>query len=103
MGVLRWLILVPYYFVGALAALPLLMLLCRVVRAKVSINALVGTAIGSTVAAIGVPLVCGWLDLSAFTARPLLLLLIASVLLAALDGALVERLPLPLDKDLREL
>lgn len=103
MGALRWLIVVPYYFVGALAALPLLMLLCRVVRAKVSINALVGTAIGITVAAIGVPLVCGWLDLSAFAARPLLLLLIASVLLAALDAALAGRLPLPLDKDLREL
>jgi hypothetical protein len=103
MGALRWLILVPYYFVGALAAAPLLMLLCRVVRAKVSINTLVGTAIGITVAAIGVPLACGWLSLRAFAARPLLLLLIASVLFAVLDAALAERLPLPLDKDLREL
>jgi hypothetical protein len=103
MGALRWLILVPYYFVGALAALPLLMLLCRVARAKVSINTLVGTAISITVAAIGVPLVCGWLDLSAFAGRLLLLLLIASLLFAALDAALVQRLPLPLDKDLREL
>jgi hypothetical protein len=103
MGALRWLILVPYYFVGALAAAALLMLLCRVVRARVSINALVWTAIGITVAAIGVPLFCGWLDLRAFAARPLLLLLIASVLFAALDAALTERLPLPLDKDLRHL
>ena len=103
MGALRWLILVPYYFVGALAALPLLMLLCRVARAKVSINTLVGTAISITVAAIGVPLVCGWLDLSAFAGRLLLLLLIASLLFAALDAALVQRLTLPLDKDLREL
>jgi hypothetical protein len=103
MGAVRWLILVPYYFLGPLAALPLLMLLCRVVRVKVSINALVGTAIGMTIAAIGVPLVCGWLDLSAFAARPLLLLMIASVLFAALDAALAERLPLPLDKDLRQL
>jgi len=87
MGALHWLIVVPYYFVGALAALPLLMLLCRLVRAKASINALVGAAIGGTVAAIAVPLACGWLDLSAFTGRPLLLLVIASLLFAALDTA----------------
>jgi len=100
---LRWLIVVPYYFIGALAALPALMLLCRLARAKISINALVGTAIGLTVAAIGVPLVCGWLDLSAFTGRLLLLLVIVSLLLAALDTAVAKRLPLPLDKDLQEL
>ena len=103
MGALHWLIVVPYYFVGALAALPLLMLMCRLARAKVSINAVVGAAIGVTVAAIVVPLACGWLDLSAFTGRPLLLLLLASLLLAALDAALAERLPLPLDTELRDL
>jgi hypothetical protein len=103
MGAVHWLIVVPYYFVGALAALPLLMLMCRLVRAKVSLNALVGTAIGVTVAAIVVPLVCGWLDLSAFTGRPLLLLVIASLLFAALDAALAERLPLSLDTELRDL
>jgi hypothetical protein len=103
MGALHWLIVVPYYFIGALAALPLLMVTCRLVRAKASLNALVGTAIGVTVAAIVVPLVCGWLHLSAFTGRPLLLLLIASLLLAALDTALAGRLPLPLDTELRDL
>ena len=103
MGALHCLIVVPYYFVGALAVLPLLMLLCRLVRAKVSINALAGTAIGVTVAVIAVPLVCGWLDIRAFTGRPLLLLLIASLLLAALDAALAECLPLPLDTELRDL
>jgi hypothetical protein len=100
---LRWLIVVPYYFIGPLAALPALMLLCRLARAKISINALVGTAIAVTVATIGVPLACGWLDLSAFTGRLLLLLVIASLLLAALDVVLMERLPLPLDTELRDL
>lgn len=103
MGAMHWLILVPYYFVGALATLPLLMLLSRLARANVSINALVGTAIGMTVASIVVPLACGWLELSAFTGRPLLLLVIASLLFAALDAALAQRLPLPLDTELRDL
>jgi hypothetical protein len=103
MEALHWLILVPYYFIGALAAQPLLMVTCRLARAKVSLNALVGTAIGVTVAAIVVPLVCGWLDLRAFTGRALLVLLIGSLLLAALDAALAERLPLPLDTELRDL
>jgi hypothetical protein len=103
MGALHWLIVVPYYFVGALAALPLLMLMCRLTRVKVSINAVVGAAIGVTVVAIIVPLTCGWLDLSAFTGRPLLVLIVASLLLAALDTALAERLPLPLDTELRDL
>ena len=103
MGPLHWLIVVPYYFVGALAALPFLILACRLLRARVSINVLVGAAIALAATGIVVPLVCRFADLSAFTGRPLLLLLGASLVLAAVDAALMASLPLPLDGELRDL
>jgi hypothetical protein len=102
-GGLHWLILVPYYFVGTLTALPLLMLICRLVRLKVAINVLVGTAIALSLAATVVPLVYKWLDLRAFTGRPMLILLLLSFLFAAVDGVLAPRLPLPLDDEIRDL
>lgn len=103
MGSLHWLILIPYYFVGTLAALPFLMLICRLIRLKVAINVLVGTAIALSLAAIIVPAVCKWLDPRAFTGRPMLLLVLLSFLLAAVDGVLAPHLPLPLDDEIREL
>ncbi len=103
MGSLHWLIVVPYYFIAALAALPLLILTCRLLRAKVSINALVGAAIVFAVAGVALPLACGIVDMSALTGRPLLLLICASLIFAAIDAALSESLPLPLDGELRDL
>lgn len=79
------------------------MIACRLVRVKVPINTLVGSAIGLTLAFIAVPLVCDWVDLAAFTARPLLALGLVSFLLAAADGILAGRLPLPLDDELSDL
>ncbi len=100
---MHWLIVIPYYFVAALATLPFLMLLCRLMRATISINTLVGAAIAFSVLAVVAPLVCGWLSLSAFTGRSLLLLLLASFVFAATDAFLQQWLPLPLDKELQEL
>jgi hypothetical protein len=100
---LHWVILIPYYFIGTLAALPLLVLICRLLQLKVAIHALVGAAIGLTVAAIVIPLIAGWLSLSAFTGRPMLVLLLLSFVFAAADTALYQRRPLPLDRDLQEL
>jgi hypothetical protein len=100
---MHWLIVIPYYFVGPLAALPCLMVLCRIVRLKLSINALVGAAIGLTLASIAVPLACDWIDLADFTGRPLLALVLASFVFAAADAALMSRLPLPLDRELQDL
>jgi len=102
-GGLHWLILIPYYFVGTLAALPLLILVCRLIRLKVAINVLVGCAISVSLAAIVVPLACKWIDLRAFTGRPMLVLVLLSFLCAALDGVLARRLPLPLDDEIRAL
>src|SRR5262245_42002391 len=103
MGNPHWVILIPYYFVGTLAALPLVILVCRLLRLKVAINVVVGIAIGLTLATIILPLAGGWLNLSAFTGRPLLLLILLSFIFAAADAALYQRLPLPLDRDLQEL
>ena len=103
MGHLHGLVLIPYYFFGSLAALPFLMVICRLLRLKVSINALVGSAIGLSLLLIAVPLACHWLDLAAFTGRGMLVLGLLSFLFAAADGALVKRLPLPLDDELQSL
>ena len=100
---MHWLIVIPYYFLGSLAALPILMTVCRLARVEVSINALVGSAIGLSLAFIAVPLACDWVDLAAFTGRPLLVLGLLSFLFAAADVMLAPRLPLPLDNELRDL
>ena len=36
MGYLHWFILIPFYFFGSLAALPFLIVVCRLLRLKVS-------------------------------------------------------------------
>jgi len=97
------LIVIPYYFIGALLALPLLMVLCRILRLKTSINTLVGAAIGLAAVMIVVPLVCDWVDVVQLTGRPLLGMVLASLLLAGVDVALAPGLPLPLDDELRDL
>jgi hypothetical protein len=100
---LHGLIVVPYYFLGPLASLPLLMVLSRLLRLKVTINALVGSAMALSLAAIVIPLACHWIDLGAFTGRPLAVLVLLSFVFATLDVALAKVLPLPLDDELREL
>jgi len=100
---LHSLIVIPYYFVSALAALPLLILGARLLRLKVAVNTLVGTAIALAVASIAVPLAADWVDVDAFTGRPLLALVLASLVLAGVDAALMKYLPLPLDDELRDL
>jgi hypothetical protein len=100
---LHGLIVVPYYFLGPLAGLPLLMVVSRLLRLKVAINTLVGSAIALSLVSIVVPLACKWVSLDAFTGRPLALLILLSFVFTALDAALARVLPLPLDAELREL
>jgi hypothetical protein len=102
-GWLHWFILIPFYFFGSLAALPLLIVTCRLLRLKVSINALVGTAIALSIGGIAIPLACNWVDLTAFRGRQMLALGVVSMLLAAVDAALMNMLPLPLDRELQDL
>lgn len=100
---MHWLILLPYYFVGTLALLPLLILICRLTRLELAVNALVGVAIVLSLAGVIVPLAAGWVNVTALTGRPLLVLLLLSFVFAGADLLLVQRLPLPLDDELRDL
>jgi hypothetical protein len=102
-GFLHWFILIPFYFFGSLAALPFLIIIARLLRLKVSINALVGTAIALSVAGIAVPLALDWVDLLSFRGRQMLALGVLSMVFTAVDAALVNALPLPLDKELQDL
>ena len=100
---LHGLILVPYYFCGPLASLPLLMVVSRLLRLKVTINTLVGCAIVLSLVSIIVPLSFKWVSLNAFTGRPLAVVVLLSFVFTTLDAALAKVLPLPLDDELREL
>jgi len=98
---LHALILIPFYFCSAIFALPVLVVLARVLRIKVGINPLVYLAIGSAVAGIVVPLAAGLLPLRAYNGRGLLILVLGSLVLAAVDSLLKRALPLPLDDELQ--
>jgi hypothetical protein len=102
-GYLHWFILIPFYFFGSLAILPFLIIVARLLRLTVSINVLVGTAIALSVGAIVIPLACDWVDLVWFRGRQMLALGALSMVLAAIDAALVNALPLPLDRELQDL
>lgn len=103
MGNLHWLILVPYYFFGALSLLLLLMVVARLLRLKIKVNTLVMTAVLIALAAVALPLVAGWAELEDYSGRVLLVVGVDSFLLAAVDTWLESRLPLPLDRELRSL
>lgn len=101
MEYLHALILIPFYFCAAIFALPALIVVTRVLRIKVGINPLVYLAIGSAVAGIIVPLAAGLVPLHAYNGRGLLVMVIGSLLLAAVDSLLKRALPLPLDDELQ--
>jgi hypothetical protein len=99
-GSLHWLIIVPYYFFGALSLLSALVVACRLLRLKVSINFLVMTSIITTLLALAVPLTFDWVDVDSFTGRGAAALLIGSFLFAGIDAVLKRWLSLPLDEEL---
>lgn len=103
MGTLHWLILFPYYFFGALSLLLLMMVVARLLRLKVKVNALVMTAVLVSLVAVALPLITGWAGIEDYSGRLLFLVGVDSFLLAAVDVALESRLPLPLDKELQAL
>jgi hypothetical protein len=100
---LHWLILIPFYFFGALTCLLLFILLTRILRLSISINVIASTAVAIGLGFVIIPLLVGWVELRDYTARRMLILAVASLLLAALDVLLKERVPLSLDRDLDEL
>lgn len=103
MSSVHWLILFPYYFFGALTSLLFLILAARLVRARLSSNALVLTAVLVGVVATLLPLVAGWVRLSDYGVVNLFLLAGSSFVLALLDASLQPRLPIALDAELEQL
>jgi hypothetical protein len=99
----HWLIVIPLYFFAALAMLLFLMLVARLLRLKISVNPLVTTAVSASLALIVAPVVIGWATLDSYTGRGLLVLMLGTFALAAIDTLLQNVLPVPLDKELEKL
>jgi len=97
------LIVIPYYFFAALAVLACLMLACRLLRLKLSLNALVGTAIVSSLLALIAALALDWVDLTTLGPWPMVGLVLLSFLAAAADVVLAKRLPIRFDQELSDL
>jgi hypothetical protein len=103
LGTLHWLILFPYYFFGALSLLLLMMVVARLLRLQVKVNALVMIAVIVSIVSVALPLIAGWAEIGDYSGRMLLLIGVDSFILAAIDAALESRLPLPLDQELQAL
>jgi len=99
----HWLVVIPFYFFGALATFLVLALASRVLRLRVGANGLAIAAVILGVGVVAVPLAADWIDLAHLGGRRLLVLGVATFVLAALDTALQSLLPLPADRDLDNL
>lgn len=99
---MRWLLLVPFYVFTAIGVFLVLSMLCRVLRLKLSANALAVTAVVSGIGFVLLPLIEG-ITLSDYTGLRLLILAAATFVLAALDTLIEPLLPLPIDRELSEL
>ena len=100
---MHWLVVVPFYFFGALATFLVLALASRVLRLRVGANGLAITAVILGVGVVAIPLAADWIDLAHLGGRRLLVLGASTFVLAALDTALQSVLPLPADHDLDDL
>ena len=100
---MHWLVVIPFYFFGALATFLVLALASRVLRLRVGANGLAIAAVILGVGVVAVPLAADWIDLAHLGGRRLLVLGVATFVLAALDTALQSLLPLPADRDLDNL
>jgi len=94
------LVVVPFYFFGALATFFVLTLISRVLRVKVGANTIATTAVVLGVFAVGIPLMLDWIDLAHLGGRRMLILGCTTFVLAALDTLLQGVLPLPVDGEL---
>lgn len=99
---MHWLLLVPFYVFIAIGVFLLLSILCRILRLKLSANALAVTAVIVGVAIVLLPLFEG-IQLSDYTGRRLLVVAGVTFVLATIDTLLESVLPLPLDAELADL
>lgn len=100
---LHYLILVPYYFFGAITLTLAIIVLCRLVRLTLPVSVVVSIGVLGTVAGLFVTLSTYHVSIDDFRFLPLLAIFVVSLLLAGVDHALRQRLPLPLDKEIEGL
>lgn len=99
---MHWLLLVPFYVFIAIGVFLTLSIACRILRLKLSANALAVTAVITGVVVVLLPLVEG-ITLSDYTGRRLLMVAGVTFVLATIDTLLESVLPLPLDAELADL
>jgi hypothetical protein len=102
-GSMHWLIVIPFYFFGALTLLLALMLLCRLVRVSPPVNSLVMVAVFASLALFIAGFALDLISLHYLSGVRLLILGLASFALAAIDATLQTWLPLSLDQELDAL
>lgn len=100
---LHWLILFPYYFFTALGTSLLLLLLCRILRARLGANLLVTASVLLALVGVGAPLASGALRISDYSSLGFIVLALNSLLLAFVDTLLQPILPLPADLEFERL
>jgi hypothetical protein len=101
--VAHWLIVIPFYVFSAIGLFLAFTLVARLLRLKITVNAIAVTSVALGVAVVAVPLMADLLDLEHYAARYLLVLGAATFALAILDTLLEPLLPLPLDRELAKL
>ena len=99
---MHYFLLVPFYVFIAIGVFLLLSILCRVLRLKLTANALAVTAVVVGVVIVLLPLFEG-IQLSDYTGRRLLVIGAVTFLHATIDTLLESLLPLPLDAELADL
>ncbi len=98
---MRWLLLIPFYVFTAIGVFLVLSMLCRILRLKLSANALAITSVAAGIAFVLLPLLEG-ITLADYSGLRLLALAGVTFLLATLDTLLEPLLPLPIDRELSE-
>jgi len=101
--VLHYLVLIPYYFFGALVLTAAAIFVCRLLNWKIPVAYLVGFGVVGTVVGLFVTLATYHVSIDDFRFVPLLLLALASIVLATADAALARWRRLPLDDELQGL
>ena len=99
---MHYLFLVPFYVFIAIGVFLFLSILCRILRLKLTANALAVTAVVVGVVIVLLPLFEG-IQVSDYTGRRLLLVGVVTFGLATIDTLLEPLLPLKLDAELADL
>lgn len=100
---LHYLILIPYYFFGALTLTAFLVVTCRLLALPVPIAYVVGGGVLGTVIGLILTLATYHISIEHFGLVPLLVLFASSLVLATVDAILQRWRKIPLDDELSAL